>query len=320
MVCQAGLQVRRDDQSRYHNLKPPSLLSRGWNEIHCPPVTKEVLHLFRWYTNTGRQYKPCAWNPNGWKRLQMVENLMFEICLFWRSWPFPMCKNQSHAQFAENIGFYTRQTVKVCQNRLRGVCLIIGFTTLLEICMWELWELFLSSFMNFFPDKTFPWEISSWKVCNHVLQNFDFEQRELETNLLEKNAVREAWQLGSEQRGPDWAWKTNGNIATISSLCVLKQGKRINEASQKKNYETSKGGAEAQQRIGRPATSNLQCIWELEICKLCSHFRTTSSHLPFQFCVSFPVSHSCVWWLCKLPLWSNKRHSVPGSRTLAPEA
>ena len=32
------LQVRRDDQSRYHNLKPPSSLGSGWNEIHCPPA------------------------------------------------------------------------------------------------------------------------------------------------------------------------------------------------------------------------------------------------------------------------------------------
>ena len=31
-------QVRRDDQSRYHNLKPPSSLGSGWNEIHCPPA------------------------------------------------------------------------------------------------------------------------------------------------------------------------------------------------------------------------------------------------------------------------------------------
>ena len=32
-------QVRRDDQSRYHNLKPPSSLGSGWNEIHCPPAS-----------------------------------------------------------------------------------------------------------------------------------------------------------------------------------------------------------------------------------------------------------------------------------------
>ena len=32
------LQVRRDDQSRYHNLKPPSSLGSGWNEVHCPPA------------------------------------------------------------------------------------------------------------------------------------------------------------------------------------------------------------------------------------------------------------------------------------------
>ena len=37
------LQVRRDDQSRYHNLKPPSSLGSGWNEIHCPPA------LVHWY-------------------------------------------------------------------------------------------------------------------------------------------------------------------------------------------------------------------------------------------------------------------------------
>ena len=49
-------QVRRDDQSRYHNLKPPSSLGSGWNEIHCPlqisENQSEVLHLFRWYTHT----------------------------------------------------------------------------------------------------------------------------------------------------------------------------------------------------------------------------------------------------------------------------
>ena len=45
-------QVRRDDQSRYHNLKPPSSLGSGWNEIHCPLQNIEVLHLFRWYTHT----------------------------------------------------------------------------------------------------------------------------------------------------------------------------------------------------------------------------------------------------------------------------
>ena len=45
-------QVRRDDQSRYHNLKPPSSLGSGWNEIHCPPAKLEVLHLFRWFTHT----------------------------------------------------------------------------------------------------------------------------------------------------------------------------------------------------------------------------------------------------------------------------
>ena len=32
------LQVRRDDQSRYHNLKPPSSVGSGWNEVHCPPA------------------------------------------------------------------------------------------------------------------------------------------------------------------------------------------------------------------------------------------------------------------------------------------
>ena len=32
------LQVRRDDTSRYHNLKPPSSLGSGWNEVHCPPA------------------------------------------------------------------------------------------------------------------------------------------------------------------------------------------------------------------------------------------------------------------------------------------
>ena len=60
-------QVRRDDQSRYHNLKPPSSLGSGWNEIHCPPAymarklltktqnkQKEVLHLCRWSTHTPR--------------------------------------------------------------------------------------------------------------------------------------------------------------------------------------------------------------------------------------------------------------------------
>ena len=57
------LQVRRDDQSRYHNLKPPSSLGSGWNEIHCPPAdlvqirniqrpTIEVLHLYRCSTHT----------------------------------------------------------------------------------------------------------------------------------------------------------------------------------------------------------------------------------------------------------------------------
>ena len=45
-------QVRRDDQSRCHNLKPPSSLGSGWNEIHCPPAKLEVLHLFRWFTHT----------------------------------------------------------------------------------------------------------------------------------------------------------------------------------------------------------------------------------------------------------------------------
>ena len=56
------LQVRRDDQSRYHNLKPPSSLGSGWNEIHCPPALLErekkderkgeVLHLLRCYIHT----------------------------------------------------------------------------------------------------------------------------------------------------------------------------------------------------------------------------------------------------------------------------
>ena len=49
-------QVRRDDQSRYHNLKPPSSLGSGWNEIHCPPAKLEVLHLYRWFTHT----RTCA--------------------------------------------------------------------------------------------------------------------------------------------------------------------------------------------------------------------------------------------------------------------
>ena len=65
------MQVRRDDQSRYHNLRPPSSLGSGWNEIHCPPALishenfgtpknheetdkkiVEVLRLFRRATHT----------------------------------------------------------------------------------------------------------------------------------------------------------------------------------------------------------------------------------------------------------------------------
>ena len=55
------LQVRRDDQSRYHNLKPPSSLGSGWNEIHCPPaVTIRIrsftsVQMFHTHTHTPRQ-------------------------------------------------------------------------------------------------------------------------------------------------------------------------------------------------------------------------------------------------------------------------
>ena len=76
--------LRRDDQSRYHNLKPPSSLGSGWNEIHCPPALyfsiprktskrKEVLRLFRRsaHTHTPSQIIPlwdryielhCTWH------------------------------------------------------------------------------------------------------------------------------------------------------------------------------------------------------------------------------------------------------------------
>ena len=70
--CYFGkLQVRRDDQSRYHNLKPPSSLGSGWHGQwmewdSLPPCIsimirkgedrrkkkREVLHLFRCYTHT----------------------------------------------------------------------------------------------------------------------------------------------------------------------------------------------------------------------------------------------------------------------------
>ena len=54
--CYFGkLQVRRDDQSRYHNLKPPSSLGSGWNEIHCPPAL--VLWLERERTEGRKREK-----------------------------------------------------------------------------------------------------------------------------------------------------------------------------------------------------------------------------------------------------------------------
>ena len=36
------MQVRLADQARYHNLKPPSSLGSGWNEIHSPPAEYQV--------------------------------------------------------------------------------------------------------------------------------------------------------------------------------------------------------------------------------------------------------------------------------------
>ena len=44
-------QVRRDDQSRYHNLKPPSSLGSGWNEIHCPPAGRKEKEKRRGFTS-----------------------------------------------------------------------------------------------------------------------------------------------------------------------------------------------------------------------------------------------------------------------------
>ena len=53
-------QVRRDDQSGYHNLKPPSSLGSGWNEIHCPPAINRRRHQkFYVYSDVTHTHTPC---------------------------------------------------------------------------------------------------------------------------------------------------------------------------------------------------------------------------------------------------------------------
>ena len=58
------LQIRRDDQSRYHNLRPPSSLGSGWNEIHCPPANCCEI--------TFKQVKNSNRNQESFTSVQMV--------------------------------------------------------------------------------------------------------------------------------------------------------------------------------------------------------------------------------------------------------
>ena len=55
-----NLQVHRDDQSRYHNLKPPSSSGSGWNEIHC--LRRAV---------DGMRFTAPCWNSD-WKPLLKI--------------------------------------------------------------------------------------------------------------------------------------------------------------------------------------------------------------------------------------------------------
>ena len=88
-----ALQVRPDDQSRYHNLKPLSSWGSGWNEIHCPPAKKKVksftsLQMFHAHTHTHTLERPHVAVAGGYfNSYEYNEKIPWNACCRdWHGW------------------------------------------------------------------------------------------------------------------------------------------------------------------------------------------------------------------------------------------